>query len=124
MQEVAYFFDTYALVEIVKANVKYEVYSGEKVTITLFNLVELYWSVLSDFGESKADDVFTQFRTSVVEIEDAVLKEAVKFRKEQKKRDLSYTDCIGYIYAKHHGMKFLTGDKEFENMENVEFVRK
>ena len=33
------------------------------------------------------------------------------------------TDCIGYIIAKRLGMKFLTGDKEFEGFENVEFVK-
>ena len=58
-----------------------------------------------------------------MEIDDETLKEAMKFRKELKKRDVSYTDSIGYIYAKRHNMKFLTGDKEFENLENVEFVK-
>ncbi len=33
------------------------------------------------------------------------------------------TDCIGYIFAKQLGIKFLTGDKEFENLDNVEFVK-
>ena len=33
------------------------------------------------------------------------------------------TDCIGYILAKNIGIKFLTGDKEFENLDNVEFVK-
>ena len=33
------------------------------------------------------------------------------------------TDCIGYIMAKKLNIKFLTGDKEFENFLNVEFVK-
>lgn len=32
-------------------------------------------------------------------------------------------DCIGYVYAKENGLRFVTGDKEFEGMENVEFVK-
>ena len=37
--------------------------------------------------------------------------------------NLSYVDYIGYILAKQRNVKFLTGDKEFENMDNVEFVK-
>ena len=59
----------------------------------------------------------------MTEIDDETLKEAIRFRKEKKKKNMSYTDCIGYVYAKKHGMKFLTGDKEFAHLENVEFVK-
>lgn len=57
------------------------------------------------------------------DIDDEVLKEAVKFRKNNKKRDLSYADCIGYIYSKLNGIKFLTGDRQFSDMQFVEFVK-
>ena len=39
------------------------------------------------------------------------------------KRNVSMTDCVGYILAKQLGIKFLTGDKEFEHLDNVEFVK-
>jgi uncharacterized protein len=42
---------------------------------------------------------------------------------KRKKRKLSIPDCIGYVVAKREGAKFLTGDKEFENFSNVEFVK-
>ena len=58
-----------------------------------------------------------------VDVEDHILKEAIKFRKVNKKMDLSYTDCIGYVYALKNSLIFLTGDKEFKNMKNVEFVK-
>ena len=32
-------------------------------------------------------------------------------------------DCIGYILAKRLSIKFLTGDKEFEKLDDVEFVK-
>ena len=38
-------------------------------------------------------------------------------------KKLSIPDAVGYTIAKKHGVKFLTGDRDFENMENVEFVR-
>ena len=47
-----------------------------------------------------------------------------RFKIKNIKRSLSYADCIGYIIALRYGIKFLTGDKEFETLENVEFVKK
>lgn len=121
--EVNYFFDSYAVVEIVKGNPSYQPYADGNIALTMFNLAEIYWSVLNDFREGKADEVFDTFRRGLVEIDDITIKKAVKFRRSYKKQDLSYTDCIGYIYAKRHGLKFLTGDKEFEHLNNVEFVK-
>ncbi len=124
MEEIVYFFDSYAIIEILKENKNFEKYVNETATITIFNLAEIYWAALRDFDEEKANEIYEQYKEAVEEIDDETLKEAVKFRKEHKKQDLSYTDCIGYIYAKRNGMTFLTGDKEFEQMKNVEFVKK
>ncbi len=123
-ENLTFFFDTYALVELVKENPAYAPYKEANIVTTQFNLAELYWCVLNDFGESKADHIFEVFRRSMVEVDDDTLKSAVKFRKDHKKRDLSYTDCIGYLYAKRHELKFLTGDKEFQDLPDVEFVKK
>ena len=121
--EIAYFFDSYALIEIVKKNPSYLRYAEETLTLTLFNLVEIYSSFLTDFDKDKADMLYEKFRSNIVDVDDKTLKEAVQFKKDLNKRNISYTDCIGYIYAKRHNMKFLTGDKEFEHLPNVEFVK-
>ncbi len=121
--EINYFFDTYAIIELIEGNQNYAKYAEQPATISIFNLVEVYWVVLNRLGEQQADLTYEEYRPAVVELDDETLKEAVKFRKLHKKQDLSYADCISYIYAKRHNMKFLTGDKEFENMENVEFVK-
>ncbi|MBS3077491.1 hypothetical protein J4233_04430 [Candidatus Pacearchaeota archaeon] len=123
MEEIEYVFDSYAIVEILKKNEKYNPYLEYDVYMTVYNLAEIYYSVLNEHGEEKANIVFDKYRDCVCEIEDDVLKEAMKFRKEHKKQDISYADAIGHTYAKMHSMKFLTGDKEFELMENVEFVK-
>ena len=122
--ELNYFFDSYAIIEIIKKNPKYLPYSEESIVITLFNLAEIYWSVLLDLGEEKAEEIYSKFRENVDEVDDDTLKEAIRFRKQHKKQDLSYTDCIGYIYAKRHSLKFLTGDSKFEKLPSVEFVKK
>ncbi len=123
-EEIFYFFDSYAIIEILKENFNYLKFQEKSITIALGNLAEIYWHCINDINlKNEADSIYIKFRKSVVEIDDETLKEAMKFRKEHKKRDISYTDSIGYIYAKRHNMKFLTGDKEFEGMENVEFVK-
>ena len=38
-------------------------------------------------------------------------------------KKLSIPDAIGYTVAKRLGIKFLTGDKEFEHMEDTEFIK-
>jgi uncharacterized protein len=118
-----YFFDTYAIIEIINGNPGYAKYSTEEVIITIFNLVEIYWVALREYAEREADEIYEKYRESAEEINDETLKEAIKFRKKNKKKDLSYADCIGYIYALEHDMVFLTGDKEFEGLKNVEFVK-
>ncbi|MEK6924913.1 MAG: PIN domain-containing protein [Nanoarchaeota archaeon] len=123
--KLQYFFDSYAIIEILNENPNYKNFLLFPITLALLNLAEIYWYCINDPKlESEANNVYEKFRKSVVEIEDETLKEAMKFRKEHKKKDISYTDAIGYIYAKEHGMKFLTGDKAFEHMENVEYIKK
>ena len=121
--EVNYFWDSYAVIEFENGNPSYQIFSGTKVSFTIFNLGEIYWNFLNNLEEKETNDLYEYYKDSVVEISDEVLKEAIKFRKVNKKKDLSYADCIGYIYALKNGMKFLTGDKEFQGLKNVEFVR-
>ena len=122
--ELKYFFDSYAIIEIIKENSKYSLYIDEDAVLTLFNLAEIYWSALLDYNEEKAEVIYNTYKKAVVEVDDETLKEVIKFRKEHKKQDLSYTDCIGYIYSKRNNLRFLTGDQKFENLPFVEFVKK
>jgi len=119
-----YFFDSYAIIEIIKKNPNFIPYMEEDIALSLFNLAEIYWSSLLDYEKEEADKIYSQFRENVVEIDDETLREAIQFRKEHKKQDLLYTDCIGYIYAKRNNLKFLTGDSKFEHLPFVEFVKK
>ena len=118
-----YFFDTYALVEIVKGNENYKKYADLTFTTTTLNLSEFYFFLLSHLSEDKADETLKKFNFSFLEISEEAAKEAAKFRKKNYKRKLSYADCAGYILSKKVGFLFLTGDEFFENVENVEFAR-
>ncbi|MFH1326730.1 MAG: PIN domain-containing protein [archaeon] len=118
-----YFFDSYAIVELLKGNPNYAKYINEPVVLTIFNLVEIYWFALNKLGEVAAEKIYEEYKPSVIKVNDEVIKKAIKFRKTHKKKDISYADSIGYIYALVNNLKFLTGDKEFEKLKNVEFVK-
>lgn len=119
-----FFWDSYAVIETIKGNSNFNPYLDDEVIITTFNLIEIYFSALKDLGEVTAEKIYQQYSPSVTEVPDNVLKKAMKYKLKNKNKNFSYTDCIGYAYATENNLLFLTGDKEFENLKNVEFVKK
>ena len=120
---LGYFFDSYAVIELTKGNPRYAKYSEAVVTLTLFNIVEIVYSARQELGEEKAGQVYDQFIDCVQDVDKAMIMEALELKRKYKKRDLSYTDCIGYAFARQRNLRFLTGDSKFEDLENVEFVK-
>ena len=124
MEVRTFFFDTYALYEIIEGNKNYRSYiKNVAIVTTKLNLMELYYGLLVNYNEKTANDLYDKFLSYYTSIDDNSIKKAMIFRALNKKKDLSYIDCVGYIISKQRNIKFLTGDKEFEDMENVEFVK-
>ena len=118
-----YFFDTYAIIEIINGNNNYERFENELITTSALNIGELYYSLLREHGKKTAEYWTRRFNYDLIEIDvDSVIK-AAKFRFVNKRKKFSYIDCIGYMLALNKNIKFLTGDKGFKDMENVEFVK-
>ena len=122
MNEI-YFFDTYAIIEIIKGNENYSRFKNTKMITTIFNLIELHYALLKNFNEDKANYLLEKYSNYVIGIDLDVIKEANKFRLKNIKKRISATDSIGYILSIKNGVKFLTGDREFEGLENVEFLK-
>ena len=118
-----YFFDSYAIIEMVKRSQQFAVYLDEKITVTILNVIEIAQYFLINAGEEKAKKICDILSENVVELRNTDILIAVTFRTDHKKKSLSYADCIGYTYAKQHGLIFLTGDDAFKDMPNVEFVK-
>lgn len=119
----SFFFDTYAVIALLDGQPSYAPYIDKEVVLTIFNLAELHFITLKNFGPAKAREVYHQFQDCAAEPDPEDIFAAMEFRLTNKSRNMSITDCIGYIYAKRHGLLFLTGDKEFQHLENVEFVK-
>ena len=121
---VTHFLDTFALVEIEEGNPKYLQYAEFDFVITALNLMEFHYYLLRTFGQASADEDATKLLKHVVNFDHAVMFEANKFRYKNKAKEVSTADCVGYIYALKSGLKFVTGDREFEGLPSVEFVKK
>lgn len=119
-----YFFDTYAFYELIEGNQNYKKYEkGISIITTKLNLMELHYGLLRVYGKIIAEKYFETFSKFCIEINDEIIKEANEFKLLHKKRKLSYIDCIGYILANKHKVRFLTGDNQFQDLPNVEFVK-
>lgn len=118
-----YFFDSYAIMEISKGNENYKDYVNSDIIITKLNLFEIFFSTLWQTGEKEAEEIFEDYKKFIIDFSLKEVKEAAKLKFNHRKRKLSMVDCIGYVLAKALGIRFLTGDKEFEGFNNIEFVK-
>lgn len=117
-----YVFDTYAIMEILRGNPNYLKYNDEDVIINKFIYAEMCYNLYRE-KQILAKEYITKYSKFINSVKPEWIDEAMKFRLKWKDRNVSITDCVSYIMAKHLGIKFLTGDKEFENIDNVEFVK-
>ena len=116
--------DTYALVEIANENEKFVKYLNEEIIINDLTLTEFYGVLLREEGENIANYWLKKLKVYSKEVELDILIEAIRFRQEHKKQNISFFDAVGYIFSIKNGAFFVTGDKEFENFVNVEFKKK
>jgi predicted nucleic acid-binding protein len=121
---MAYFFDTYAIIEVIDGNQAYSRFSSEPMHTTLLNLGELHYFLLRK-GTDRAviDTWYERLKPKCIDIGADDIKKAMDFKFVNKKRKLSFIDCVGYTVAKENGLIFLTGDEGFRGFENVELVR-
>ena len=122
MNNQTFVFDTYAILEIIQGNKNYRLYLDSKIILNNFIFAELCYNLFKD-KELKAKEILNKYSKYIAPLKPEWIEEAMEFRLKWKDRKVSMTDCIGYVMAKRLGIKFLTGDKEFEKLEEVEFVK-
>ena len=120
-----HYADTDALIEILRGNPNYKPYKA--IITSEFNLLELAYAITRDYNPSKAREVLENVRKEVPIIHptDEDYVDAAKFKLEQKRKgkNISLIDALGYLLTGKLGIPFLTGDKAFQNVENVEYVK-
>lgn len=119
-----YFFDSYAIIELILENKNYEKFKEEMISTSTLNLMEVYYFLLRTYNKQTADFWMRKLKfnlSNIIKL-DVALKSSY-FRFSNKKEKLSYVDCLGYILSGEMNLRFLTGDEKFKNKENVEFVK-
>ena len=120
---MAYYFDSYAIIGLAESSPSYEKYKEIEIITSVLNIGEIYQTILRKKGKEEADNWFKKANFKLLEITPEIIIEAVYFRYSNKKNDFSLPDAVGYKLSLKHNLKFLTGDKQFENLSNVEFVK-
>ena len=118
-----FFFDTYAIFEILRNNPAYARFVSAGIVTNALVIAELTYKIAIEKNENDAVVVADHYLPFAVAVGPEIAKEAALFRAKNKRLNLSYADCIGFIQAKQLGVLFLTGDRQFEKMPNVEFVK-
>jgi len=87
------------------------------------NLLELHYHILKEFDQEKADQIVDKLKSIIIEFDMLDIKSASQFRIKHMKNKFSFIGCLSYSMAKNRNLMFITGDREFKNLENVEFVK-
>lgn len=117
------FFDSYALLELIWGSENYKRFKEEVIVSNTLNLSEVIYALLKYSTEGEVRKLMNRVQINFLDITEEIAFKSALFRKKNKSKKLSYADCLGYITAMETGMSFLTGDKEFEGLKNVEFVK-
>lgn len=116
-----YFFDSYALLAMFHGDKRYRQKILEGGVTTFYNLMEVYYGIQRQQGSQRADEVLPRIMHLKVEPSFNDIRPSMQLKKENK--HMSYVDCLGYVMAKRLGLKFLTGDEEFRDVPDVEFLK-
>ncbi len=126
MEKTKYFYDSYAVIAYLSDRVNYRGYFEENDgVLTKLNLIEVCYRTIELHGEEAAAQIVKLFAKYVIDFGPIDIVGSMKLRLILKKegRNISYADAIGYYLALKNKLKFLTGDKEFEGLDSVEFVK-
>ena len=115
--------DTYALVEVHNGNPKFAGFLTEEVVVPDIIMAEFYAHIYSKYDLKTADYWRRKLSFLCKPVSLDILLQAVRFRIDNKEKDFSFFDCVGYVFAIENNMKFVTGDGGFRQMKGVEFLK-
>lgn len=117
-----FFFDTYALVSLLEGDPAYRPYRALPVYTHDFQLFELFTAILRDDPTARPLEAANALRPNLLPHAREDLLVASIYKLARSRDRVSYADSLGYILARGHRLRFLTGDRKFEGIENVEWV--
>lgn len=118
-----FFYDSYAVLAYLSDSHGYAAYFEKNTgVLTRLNLMEVYYAIFRAHGAGAAHQVLEAYSAFEIEFSLGDVEASMKLRYELRRLNLSYADALGYYISKKEGLKFLTGDRAFERLPDVEFV--
>ena len=121
--EKRYFFDTYAIIELIKINQNYIRFKEEPLLTSILNYGEFYYWYLKNKDKTSSIEWLSRLKNELLALEIQDVTEGMKIRFGNIKRKISFVDAVGYAMALRRNLIFLTGDVGFKGLPNVEFVK-
>lgn len=118
-----YFFDAYALIELIRGNPSYSRFKEEIAVTSAPQVAEVLYYALRTGQTSEFKLALQKMRPEMLSAALSDWEEAASMKFSNKDKHMSLIDCLGYGLARRNYLKFLTGDRQFEGMANVEFVK-
>ncbi|MBC8182712.1 type II toxin-antitoxin system VapC family toxin [candidate division KSB1 bacterium] len=125
-------FDSYALLCFFKKETGYEqvkkiLEQAEKKEIEILfstvNLTEVYYSILREFGENRANEVLTLIDSLCITIIDVGRELSIVAARIKSIHAIALGDCFAIGLAKLNNAKVITGDPEFKKLQDeVEII--
>lgn len=122
MTDDSYVFDTYALIEILKGNNSYKLYTNAQIVVNKWIIAELSYWLLREYNKQTMHKFVSVYAQFIQDVDIDTIGKAMQFRLLHKSKKLSMVDCISYLQAQQLNVPFLTGDKQFHNVKGVAFV--
>jgi predicted nucleic acid-binding protein len=121
------FYDSYAVLAYISGERAFAKYFDEQSAgaLTKLNLIEIYLRAARLHGHKAARQIIDRFSRYVIDFDTDDIAGSMKLREElmKKRMDISYVDALGYYLAKKMQIPFLTGDKQFRELDGVKFVK-
>jgi PIN domain nuclease of toxin-antitoxin system len=89
----------------------------KSLLLTSVNFGEVYYIVLRECGQEKAQEIekiIQSLPIDIIDVDLGLAREAARFKATNK---ISYADCFAAGLAKLHRGELITGDKEFKSLE-------
>ena len=117
------YLDTYALMEIKNESPSYARVTNFSFLVSDMTLIEFHAVLLRDKDQSEADYWVRKFLPFVETTSLEEKLEANRFKRKNKGLNLSFYDAVGYIHSLQNHGQFVTGDKAFEKLPHVNYIK-
>ncbi len=96
---------------------------GIPMLMSVINAGEIWYTVTRRRSEHDADQALRWVREIGIDLADATIELTRAAAKFKAKGGISYADCFAAALAKHNQAALITGDREFQQLENeIEIV--